>query len=104
MPKNEDVALIERRRQNELQAIQDHDLLIRLEAKVDGVISDIKEIKDGTSMKIAEHETRIRQLEETNKEVRPITMRKEMDEVYQWKPDFQLTYRVIVGIASAVGG
>ena len=41
----------------------DHDLLITLVAKVDGVKEDIRILNDGTSTKIADHETRIRGLE-----------------------------------------
>jgi len=41
----------------------DHDLLIRLETKMTGLKDDIKDIKDGTSAKIADHETRIFALE-----------------------------------------
>jgi len=41
----------------------DHDLLITLVAKVDGVKEDIRVLNDGTSTKISDHETRIRGLE-----------------------------------------
>jgi len=41
----------------------DHDLLIRLETKMTGLKEDIKDIKDGTSTKISDHETRINTLE-----------------------------------------
>ena len=41
----------------------DHDLLITLVAKVDGVKEDIRVLNDGTSAKISDHETRIRGLE-----------------------------------------
>lgn len=41
----------------------DHDLLITLVAKVDGVKEDIRVLNDGTSAKISDHETRLRALE-----------------------------------------
>ncbi len=41
----------------------DHDLLITLHTEVRGIRDDIKEIKDGTSLKLADHETRLRRLE-----------------------------------------
>lgn len=44
----------------------DHDLLQRLDEKVDGLKIDIKEIKDGTSAKISDHEVRINALETSN--------------------------------------
>jgi hypothetical protein len=41
----------------------DHDILITLVAEVKGLREDIKEIKDGTTLKISDHETRLRRLE-----------------------------------------
>jgi hypothetical protein len=37
----------------------DHDLLIELKTRMEGLKIDIKELKDGTSVQIAEHERRI---------------------------------------------
>lgn len=44
----------------------DHDLLVELKVKMEGLKSDISEIKDGTSIKIADHELRINSLETSN--------------------------------------
>lgn len=44
----------------------DHDLLQRLDQKVDSLKDDIKDLKDGTSSKIADHEVRINTLETNN--------------------------------------
>lgn len=41
----------------------DHDLLIRLETKMEGLKSDIRDLKDGTNNKIADHEKRLGALE-----------------------------------------
>jgi hypothetical protein len=41
----------------------DHDLLIELRTEMRGMRIDIKNIADGTSLKMADHETRIRTLE-----------------------------------------
>lgn len=41
----------------------DHDLLIKIDTQVKGLKDDIKDLKDGTSIKIAEHEKRIACLE-----------------------------------------
>jgi len=49
----------ERRSQNS----QDHDLLVALHEQVKQVRIDIKEIKDGTAVRIEDHETRIRFIE-----------------------------------------
>jgi hypothetical protein len=52
------------RRQPSLQSIRDHDLLIRLDQKVDQVSVDIKDLKDGTSKTVSDHESRLRDIEE----------------------------------------
>ena len=41
----------------------DHDMIVRLDTKMDDLKSDIKELKDGTAIKIESHETRIKALE-----------------------------------------
>lgn len=41
----------------------DHDLLQRVDQKVDGLVTDVKTLNDGVTTKIADHETRIRLLE-----------------------------------------
>lgn len=50
-------------RERTVQDKSDHDLLITLHEQVQGIRADIKELKDGTSIRIADHETRIRRLE-----------------------------------------
>jgi hypothetical protein len=42
---------------------RDHDLLIRLDQKVDALSTDIKDLKDGTAATINDHELRLRFLE-----------------------------------------
>ncbi len=42
---------------------QDHDLLTKLDVKVDALKEDIRILNDGTSSKISDHELRIRLLE-----------------------------------------
>lgn len=41
----------------------DHDLLIKLNTLMDGLKEDIRDLKSGTSMKIDDHESRIKTLE-----------------------------------------
>jgi len=41
----------------------DHDLLITLHEQVKAIRTDIKDLADGTSIKIVDHELRIRRLE-----------------------------------------
>lgn len=45
--------------------LADHDLLQRVDTKVDGLIKDIKEIKDGTTTQLSDHETRLRSIEKS---------------------------------------
>ena len=48
-----------------IKGSEDHDLLIRLEEKMAGLKMDIKDLKNGTSAKISDHESRIFQLEKS---------------------------------------
>lgn len=41
----------------------DHDLLIRIETRMEGLRTDIKELKDGTSSQIDDHEKRLQKIE-----------------------------------------
>jgi autotransporter adhesin len=41
----------------------DHDLIVELKTKIEGIRDDIKDLKDGTTEKIANHETRLNTLE-----------------------------------------
>lgn len=45
--------------------LNDHDLLIELKTKMDGLRDDVKNISDGTSKQISDHETRINGLEDS---------------------------------------
>jgi len=45
------------------QNMSDHDLLITMHEQIRGIKSDIKEIKDGTTLKIEDHELRLRIIE-----------------------------------------
>lgn len=43
--------------------MNDHDLLVTMHEQIKGIKNDIKDLKDGTSAKLADHEARIRRLE-----------------------------------------
>lgn len=49
----------------DLEKIQrgDHDTLIRVEAKLDGLIADVKIMNDGTTIRITDHELRLKKIE-----------------------------------------
>lgn len=42
---------------------EDRDLLVELRTEVTAIRADIKDIKDGTAITLADHETRVRTLE-----------------------------------------
>jgi hypothetical protein len=45
---------------------KDHDLMIKLEVKMDGIKDDIRELKDGTKSQLNDHEIRLNSLETKN--------------------------------------
>lgn len=82
----------------------DHTTLIRLEAKVDSLILDVKEVKDGTTIKLADHETRIRTIEKTHEEINPIQVTKDFKDVQQQVHDFQTIWKFAITVAGTIGG
>ena len=50
---------------DDISKMSDHDLLITMHEQIKGIKADIKELKDGTSIQLHDHETRIRN-NETN--------------------------------------
>ena len=69
-----------------LERIQrsDHDTLIRLETKVDNLITNVTKLSDGTAQNLLSQEKRIASLE-------------------LWKHDFSTSYKVASAIFSAIG-
>lgn len=84
--------------------MSDHDLLITLNTKFDGLTQDIKQNTDGLVAKIADHEVRIKAAEKLHDELQPLKTAEQVKINTQWIHDFKLTYRIVVGIAAAVGG
>jgi hypothetical protein len=41
----------------------DHDSIVRMESKLDGLIADVKAMGDGMATKVADHDVRLRTLE-----------------------------------------
>lgn len=81
----------------------DHDTLIRLESKVDTLIVDVKEMKDGTSTKIAALETRVESIEKVHEKIRPEESVKLLGEVVDWQKQYKLTWRLVIAMVSAIG-
>lgn len=84
--------------------LSDHDLLITLNTKFDGLTQDIKQNTDGLVAKIADHEVRIKGMEKLRDELQPEKLAAQVAVNTQWIHDYKLTYRIIVGIAAGVGG
>ncbi len=49
--------------ETDISKMSDHDLLITMHEQIKGIKADIRDLKDGTSTKLADHELRIRRLE-----------------------------------------
>lgn len=50
--------------EQDITKMDDHDLIITIHEQIKNVRSDIKEMKDGTALQLADHENRLRRLEE----------------------------------------
>lgn len=49
--------------EQDILKMSDHDLLITMHEQIKGIKADIKDLKDGTSTKLQDHENRIRRIE-----------------------------------------
>jgi hypothetical protein len=85
-----------------LNKLEDHDLLIRVDTKVDQLSLDIKEIKDGTAQRLAVLESRVEAIEKLHNEVNPTETLKRFETVEKWVNNFQLTWKFILLIVIAV--
>lgn len=55
---------------NDISNMSDHDLLITMHEQIKGIKNDIKDLKDGTSTTLADHENRLRVVEVGNTQTR----------------------------------
>ena len=101
--KTQDKSFIQLENLDKLQRL-DHDMLIRLETKLDGVAIDIKEVKEVTTIRLSNLENRVNELEKLRDELNPREVVKKVNEVYQRQYDFQLTWKVVVAVAAGIGG
>lgn len=88
---------------------KDHDLLIKLDANFETFLKqyhlDVKELKDGTSKQLADHEIRLAKLEQITAEVKPVETVKEFRELQRQVNNFFVsaqTARWFVGIFSGI--
>lgn len=47
----------------DLSKMNDHDLLVTMHEQIKGIKADIRDLKDGTSTKLSDHELRLRRVE-----------------------------------------
>ena len=104
-----------------LEKKSDHDILITLVEtvrlqhqsladKVDGVKIDVKnlrdidlkEIKDGTQLKLLELEKRIKDLELLRDQLQPVTITKQVQENTDWIKTFRISYKATLGTVIAI--
>ncbi len=81
----------------------DHDLLIRVEYKVDGLINEVREIQDGIRAQLTNHELRLVAIEKLRDTCDVSENIIKIKELYQWKHDFGLTWKLVVSVASVIG-
>jgi hypothetical protein len=67
-----------------IQPTSDHDLLIRLDVKLQRVSDNIQDLKEGISLRLS-------------------SVEKQVADNTQWIHDFKLTWKVLIGIASTCG-
>lgn len=94
---------------NDMLTTKDHDLLIKLDANFETFLKqyhlDVKELKDGTSKQLADHEVRLAKLESITAEVKPVETVKEFRDLQKQVNDFFVsanTARWFVGSFSGI--
>lgn len=90
----------------DLETLQraDHDTLIRIEANLTNLATDVKIMGDGLNARVADHELRLQKIETLVNQINPVDTVKEFRTLQQQVHDYFTTanaYRVIAGV---VGG
>ena len=85
------------------ETTSDHDLLIRLDTKLEQLSEDIKEMKNTQAHRIESTEKRITNLEDIIQNMNPEQIKKTVDENAVWIHDFKLTWKTTMAIASTIG-
>jgi hypothetical protein len=90
----------------DLETLQrtDHDTLIRIEANLNNLATDVKIMGDGLNARVADHELRMQKLETVVNQLNPIETLKEFRNLQQQVHDFYTTANVYRIIAGFVGG
>lgn len=88
---------------DEIDTMRDHDLLVGLGIKFDRMASDIKDLKDGTTMQLVDLEKRVSSIEDIHREINLPETLKRVNVSYEWIRTFRDRWKFLIGIASAVG-
>ena len=82
----------------------DHDTLVRLETKLDQLTVDVKDLKDGTNVRIANLEKRMDDMETIRDRYNPKSLVPMIQAHEQWIHDYKLTQKLLLIAAGAAGG
>ena len=88
---------------NKVEKMNDHDLLIRLDAKVDQLSLDIKSLGEGVSIRIAKIEQRLDIVDKILSETDPTALVKLFNEDHEWIKGFKITWKIILGLIGLIG-
>jgi len=86
------------------QSMTDHDMLIRLDTKVDSVIDNFKSLQDGMQARLLTVESKIRDIDAVHAQVDPLGSKKQIQEDAEWIHDFKLRWKFIVFLIGFLGG
>lgn len=90
----------------DLESLQrsDHDTLIRIEANLSNLATDVKIMGDGLNARVADHELRIQKIETLVNQTSPLETVGEFRKLQSEVHDFKVTANVYRVIAGFTGG
>lgn len=86
----------------------DHDTLIEVKAVLVNLVNELKELREGSKLQVADHETRLKVIERMHETADPIKVSESVQKLVQWKydteRDLKLTQKILTVAWGAVGG
>ncbi len=82
--------------------LKDHDLLIRLDQKVDNLIISMDKLNDGTTQQLAQHDLRINALEKLHEELNPKEIATQVKDNTDFIKSFKITWRLMIFTTSII--
>jgi hypothetical protein len=83
---------------------EDHDLLVRIEANLTNLGTDVKIMGDGINLRVSDHEIRIQKLETVGVQTDPVETIRQFHILQQQVHDFMTTANVLRIAAGIIGG